>query len=324
MSARIIESIPTDLKLREYNEKNHIKNHGYTENALIELVNNTKSTLDITVMYWSLFPQHSGKCIGKNCKQFTTEKKCNNAPECKFDFFFTNTEYQNMNSEWGANLYNALEHALQRKVQMRIIQSPGFGGIDEGLQLQTKYPQLLQINLCNMKPPPPTINNSFQNQELLSVEYFTPTNKNSWYGGGIMHQKIWISDNKTFYLGSANMDWLSLAQVKELGVMVSSSQICSDLTTYFNGWWKFSSPNLTGYKTTNGKISLVRPTYDNKQLSEGQPPTKIIYDQNIAANRQVPIWASPNIKNYLDPILQYKTKYNWNNPMDVMLNEENC
>jgi len=61
MSARIIESIPTDLKLREYNDKNHIKNHGYTENALIELVNNTKSTLDITVMYWSLFPQHSGK-----------------------------------------------------------------------------------------------------------------------------------------------------------------------------------------------------------------------------------------------------------------------
>ena len=42
----------------------------------------------------------------------------------------------------------------------------------------------------------------------------------AWYGGGIMHQKVWIADGASVYLGSANMDWLSLSQVKELGVVV--------------------------------------------------------------------------------------------------------
>ena len=32
-------------------------------------------------------------------------------------------------------------------------------------------------------------------------------------GGGIIHTKMWIVDDKHFYIGSANMDWRSLAQV---------------------------------------------------------------------------------------------------------------
>jgi phosphatidylserine/phosphatidylglycerophosphate/cardiolipin synthase-like enzyme len=31
-----------------------------------------------------------------------------------------------------------------------------------------------------------------------------------WFFGGIMHMKILIADGQTAYLGSANMDWLSL------------------------------------------------------------------------------------------------------------------
>jgi phospholipase D3/4 len=32
-------------------------------------------------------------------------------------------------------------------------------------------------------------------------------------GAGIIHTKMWLVDNKHFYLGSANMDWRSLTQV---------------------------------------------------------------------------------------------------------------
>lgn len=32
--------------------------------------------------------------------------------------------------------------------------------------------------------------------------------------GGIVHTKLWVVDQKHFYLGSANMDWRSLSQVK--------------------------------------------------------------------------------------------------------------
>ena len=32
-------------------------------------------------------------------------------------------------------------------------------------------------------------------------------------GEGIMHTKLWVVDQKHFYVGSANMDWRSLTQV---------------------------------------------------------------------------------------------------------------
>lgn len=54
-------------------------------------------------------------------------------------------------------------------------------------------------------------------------------------GGGVLHTKLWISDGKHFYLGSANMDWRSLSQVKELGVLVTNcSCLAKDLTKIFN------------------------------------------------------------------------------------------
>ena len=37
-------------------------------------------------------------------------------------------------------------------------------------------------------------------------------------GAGILHTKLWVVDNKHFFVGSANMDWRSLTQVKSLNV----------------------------------------------------------------------------------------------------------
>lgn len=34
-----------------------------------------------------------------------------------------------------------------------------------------------------------------------------------WWGSGIIHAKVWISDSRDFYIGSANNDWKSLTQV---------------------------------------------------------------------------------------------------------------
>ena len=33
-------------------------------------------------------------------------------------------------------------------------------------------------------------------------------------GSGILHTKLWVVDQKHFYVGSANMDWRSLTQVR--------------------------------------------------------------------------------------------------------------
>lgn len=34
-----------------------------------------------------------------------------------------------------------------------------------------------------------------------------------WWGSGIVHAKVWISDGLDVYIGSANNDWKSLTQV---------------------------------------------------------------------------------------------------------------
>ncbi|XP_029470746.1 phospholipase D3-like isoform X2 [Rhinatrema bivittatum] len=52
--------------------------------------------------------------------------------------------------------------------------------------------------------------------------------------GGILHTKLWIVDRKHIYIGSANMDWRSLTQVKELGaVMYNCSCLARDLHKVF-------------------------------------------------------------------------------------------
>lgn len=33
-------------------------------------------------------------------------------------------------------------------------------------------------------------------------------------GSGVLHTKVWIVDRKHFYVGSANMDWRSLSEVR--------------------------------------------------------------------------------------------------------------
>ncbi|XP_059377312.1 5'-3' exonuclease PLD3-like isoform X2 [Carassius carassius] len=56
--------------------------------------------------------------------------------------------------------------------------------------------------------------------------------------GGILHTKLWVVDKKHMYLGSANMDWRSLTQVKEVGVSVEDcSCLAQDASRIFDMYW---------------------------------------------------------------------------------------
>ncbi|KAK2891277.1 hypothetical protein Q8A67_013920 [Cirrhinus molitorella] len=56
--------------------------------------------------------------------------------------------------------------------------------------------------------------------------------------GGILHTKLWVVDKKHMYLGSANMDWRSLSQVKEVGVSVEDcSCLAQDASRIFDVYW---------------------------------------------------------------------------------------
>ncbi|CAG9562619.1 unnamed protein product [Danaus chrysippus] len=57
-------------------------------------------------------------------------------------------------------------------------------------------------------------------------------------GGGVLHTKFWIIDRTHFYIGSANMDWRSLTQVKELGIVAyNCSCLANDLAKIFDVYW---------------------------------------------------------------------------------------
>jgi len=58
-------------------------------------------------------------------------------------------------------------------------------------------------------------------------------------GHGILHSKLWVVDSKHFYIGSNNMDWKSVAQVKELGVVGEDCAcLAKDLERIWNNIWK--------------------------------------------------------------------------------------
>ncbi|MFH4977180.1 hypothetical protein AB6A40_003889 [Gnathostoma spinigerum] len=58
-------------------------------------------------------------------------------------------------------------------------------------------------------------------------------------GSGVLHTKFWIVDNRDVYIGSANMDWKSLTEVKELGyVFYNCSCLANDLSKVFKIYWK--------------------------------------------------------------------------------------
>ncbi|NXE39857.1 PLD4 Phospholipase, partial [Ptilorrhoa leucosticta] len=64
--------------------------------------------------------------------------------------------------------------------------------------------------------------------------------------GGVLHSKFWIVDMKHIYIGSANMDWRSLSQVKEFGaVMYNCSCLAKDLWKTFSTYWDVGYPNAT-------------------------------------------------------------------------------
>eukprot|EP00042_Codosiga_hollandica_P024659 m.105125 g.105125 ORF g.105125 m.105125 type:complete len:434 (-) comp51632_c0_seq1:76-1377(-) len=63
-------------------------------------------------------------------------------------------------------------------------------------------------------------------------------NMTDFFGSGVQHSKFIVVDGTNFYLGSANLDWRSLTQVKELGMHVEScSDLALDLDKIFQLFW---------------------------------------------------------------------------------------
>ncbi|KAM9850095.1 5'-3' exonuclease PLD3 isoform 2-T2 [Aulostomus maculatus] len=89
--------------------------------------------------------------------------------------------------------------------------------------------------------------------------------------GGIVHTKLWVVDQKHLYLGSANMDWRSLTQVKEVGVSVENcSCLAQDALRIFGLYWSIGGSN-------NGSLPLYWPARFSA-LSSSQHPLHLSFN----------------------------------------------
>ncbi|VDH92290.1 Hypothetical predicted protein, partial [Mytilus galloprovincialis] len=65
-------------------------------------------------------------------------------------------------------------------------------------------------------------------------------------GNGIIHTKMWLIDRKHFYVGSANLDWRSYTQVKELGAVIYNCPcMAKDMGKLFDVYWYLGVPGTT-------------------------------------------------------------------------------
>lgn len=100
---------------------------------------------------------------------------------------------------------------------------------------------------------------------------------------GVLHTKFWVVDKKHIYIGSANMDWRSLTQVKELGAMVyNCTCLATDLLKIFEAYWfmgqsqTIPSPWPSTFSTSFNQNSPLQLSFNSSQASvylSSSPPS---------------------------------------------------
>lgn len=77
----------------------------------------------------------------------------------------------------------------------------------------------IRIRVAQNQPSPSAPDQDTLELEKLGVAIVRNLDFSRLVGAGILHTKLWVVDNKHFFVGSANMDWRSLTQVIRTRVM---------------------------------------------------------------------------------------------------------
>jgi len=116
-------------------------------------------------------------------------------------------------SAWqGETIYEKLKEAgLQRGIKIRIAQN-----LPSASQPDADTRTLQQLGAA----------------EVRSLDF------SKLVGAGILHTKLWVVDQRHFFVGSANLDWRALTQVKELGASVyDCPRLAADMYKIFQVYW---------------------------------------------------------------------------------------
>ncbi|KAK6927646.1 Phospholipase D-like domain [Dillenia turbinata] len=171
------------------------------------------------------------------------------------DYGYSQQQMHKFGADQGFDVYKALESAADRNVGIRLLSHSGV------------YPDYTEepSNLASGRP-------NVRNVTLLLSD---------WWGSGIVHAKVWISDVQDIYIGSANNDWKSLTQVKEVGIyLVGCPRVAEMVGVYFNNLWKLASLNASAH-------------------------TRTVWDRQWQINRTVPCWSHFLDVNLRSPLPDY-------------------
>ncbi|XP_050512587.1 5'-3' exonuclease PLD3-like isoform X2 [Diabrotica virgifera virgifera] len=152
--------------------------------------------------------------------------------------------YPDPSSEQGEKIFQSLLKAgAERGITIRIAQnspSQAFPNIDTELLVKRKAAQVRSVNFAKL------------------------------LGSGVLHTKLWIIDQKHVWVGSANMDWRSLTQVKELGIVIRNcSCLATDVQKIFEVYWALGADNA--------KIPPQWPANLSTQINS-QTPLALVYN----------------------------------------------
>lgn len=130
-------------------------------------------------------------------------------------FYWTMKNFSYHQAQVGAEILLGLKEAAQRGIQVRIVQNTP----------NARFPNLDTKELAEL-----------DNVEVRSLS-------SDILGGGVLHTKLWIVDREHVYVGSANFDWRSLTEVKELGAaFYNCSCAGQDLFKIFDTNWLLAQP----------------------------------------------------------------------------------
>jgi len=159
-----------------------------------------------------------------------------------------------------------------------------------------------------------SMNNDQEVESLEKLGRVSRVNMTRLLGAGILHSKVMIIDDESFYVGSANFDWRALAHVKETGLTFKHCpRLGADVVKIFKT-----------YKLVSGEGELPRSANDEglEALTNEESPTRV----NIGGQQSdVYVTSSPPYLNKgtgrtndIDAVLQFITEAQQNIDISVM------
>ena len=229
--AHLALSIPTNTSgFYNHTDDPHLWD---TSESLVDIIDSARHHVAITAMYWNL--RGITERLPPHCEWGSVSNPC---PP---DAGFTQAQFDALGAHKGRSVFDAISDAAHRGVSIRIVQARGLTGekiaYDESEALEHLSKRV----------------------EIRILDY------PEWYDSGIMHMKMVIVDAQHVYTESANMDWKSMSQVKELGVVMKGCE-------------RFANDALALYE-------------HHREMASMPVRRELAYDPQLNVKRNVPCWS---------------------------------